>query len=266
MQLVEDIRSVAPASVVLNWECCSGYHCEAFHAQGEDAAGCRDQNMELMHLAIERGHMVTCADFSVKALAKQWCERRLGPNPFVKIGEFGGRMELRFDPVTLAQCPSSQLQMVGEMCAEGRAELSAMPMTMAFAIDSRRAATEVYTLTVLSTVVAMDGLDLATLPEHLTCRVGGQPGACGHVLLEYPSGGKLLASAGHWIDLAYLGGVSEERLLQVVAATQSRARQAEISSVLMSSAPGSAERMQSLQTVAWELVQRSAPCSYSMRS
>jgi hypothetical protein len=33
--------------------------------------------------------MVMCSDFSLKALIGNWNENLLGPNPFIKIGEFG---------------------------------------------------------------------------------------------------------------------------------------------------------------------------------
>merc|ERR1711879_666382 len=125
-----DIRSVEPLCVVFNWECCSTCAHEAFHQPDEDPR-CREIVMDLMQLLLERGHMVMCSDFSLKALIKQWSERRLGPNPFVKIGDFGGSFQLHFDPDVLAQCPSSQLQKAGEMSSDGSARLHAMSNTIA---------------------------------------------------------------------------------------------------------------------------------------
>merc|ERR1711953_78428 len=85
-ELLADIRSVDPSCVVFNWECCSGCSQSAFHEPHEDPR-CREVVMDLIQLLLQRGHMVMCSDFSLKALIKQWSERRLGPNPFVKIGE-----------------------------------------------------------------------------------------------------------------------------------------------------------------------------------
>jgi hypothetical protein len=56
------------------------------------------------------------SDFSLKALVKQWNEKyELGPNPFVKTGEYSGMFEIRFDCSQLKECPSAQLQIIGDM-------------------------------------------------------------------------------------------------------------------------------------------------------
>merc|ERR1712187_359028 len=136
---------------------------------GPEDPRCREIVMDLMQILLERGHMVMCSDFSLKALIKQWSERRLGPNPFVKIGEFGGMMDLHFDPNVLAECPSSQLQKAGEMSSDGTAKIHAAPATIAYTVDQRKVDTSVYTLQLLTVASRMDGIDLQALPSHLTC-------------------------------------------------------------------------------------------------
>merc|ERR1711879_1064072 len=192
-----DIRSVEPLCVVFNWECCSTCAHEAFQQPDEDPR-CREIVMDLMQLLLERGHMVMCSDFSLKALIKQWSERRLGPNPFVKIGDFGGSFQLHFDPDMLAQCPSSQLQKAGAMSSDGSARLHAMSNTIAYTVDKRKADTSAYTLQVLTVASGMSGANLEALPSHLTCEV-----------------------AGH-------RGVTEERLLHVAEASYGEAYSAEV--------------------------------------
>lgn len=43
---------------------------------------------------IDRGHMTMFSDFSLKALIAQWDKKIMGPNPFVKVKEFGGNFTL----------------------------------------------------------------------------------------------------------------------------------------------------------------------------
>jgi len=42
-----------------------------------------------------------CSDFSLKALIAQWNEEILGPNPFIRTGEFHQGFTLKFDPEVL---------------------------------------------------------------------------------------------------------------------------------------------------------------------
>lgn len=201
------------------------------------------------------------SDFSLKALIKQWSERRLGPNPFVKIGEFGGSMRLRFDPSRLAECPSAQLQKAGEMSDDGSAEVRALGGTIAYTVDGRKADTNAYTLEVLTVASEMVGVDLEQLPPHLTCKAGDHQGSAGHVLLRYPSGGILLVSSGHWVELAHIG-VSEERLLQVAATSYGQAYSTSVQQQFASCRTQQA-RSALCQSLATQYVQQSAPCTYS---
>jgi hypothetical protein len=205
--------------------------------------------------------MVMCSDFSLKALINQWSERRFGPNPFVQVGEFDGQMRLHFDPQTLMACQSTQLKMLGEMCgSDGTATLHAMPMTIAFSVDSCKSDTSAYSLQVLTVATGMTGVNMETLPQHLVCEADGHRGACGQAILKYPSGGALLVSAGHWIDLTDVS-VSEDKLLQVVAATYGDSRSIEIGRQIFASAPGSAARRNAVQSISSTMIQSSPPCS-----
>merc|ERR1739845_111941 len=93
------------------------------------------------------------------------------------------------------------------------------------------------------------------------CEVGAHRGWAGHVLLTYPSGGQLLASAGHWVELSRLD-VTTADLLQA-AASFGAAYQAEVRSSLASC--GSVEEQRrTVQAYSSRMVQQSSPCSYSM--
>lgn len=64
---------------------------------------------------IDKKFLCMFSDFSLKALISQWESSILGPNPFQKVGETSTTVELRFKAGDLKECPSAQLQTVGEM-------------------------------------------------------------------------------------------------------------------------------------------------------
>jgi hypothetical protein len=204
-----------------------------------------------------------CSDFSLKALIKQWSATRFGPNPFVKIGEFGGTMRLDFDAARVSECPSAQLQRAGDLCESGSATVKALSGTIAYTVDAGvPASTNAYRLEVLTVATEMPGVSTGNLPRERICWAGDRQGAAGHVLLKYPSGGILLVSAGHWVELVRLDGVSEERLLQTAADVYGDTYAAAWSAQ-MAAAPSVTMRNQMCQGFAQQMVQQSAPCSYS---
>jgi len=253
-RLVADMRIVQPNSVVFNWECCSGCAQEHF----------RDCStvMHLVKYLLDKGHMVMFSDFSLKALIQDWREDLLGPNPFVKATELNSRFKLRFDPAVLSACPSAQLQKLGELASDGKAELHAMSGTIAFSVQWEKADCTAYDCQVLTAMTELDGQPARPLPNQ-NCEAGGHNGFAGHALLKYPSGGVLLASAGHWVELSNLD-VTEERLLEVAGA-YGAAFQSEVQAS-MSACNSAAERQRSLQTYSCQMVQQSVPCSYSPAS
>jgi len=108
-RLTESLKQVDPDCVVINWECSSGYSNKAF-TEGADNL------FQFLKKVIDRGHMAMFSDFSLKALVSQWNEKYgLGPNPFVQTQEHTGPFVIKFNPGVLKECPSAQLQMVGDM-------------------------------------------------------------------------------------------------------------------------------------------------------
>jgi len=213
--LVLDIGFVKASSVVFNWECCE--HCarETFGSPEESEA-----TLDFIEFLLHGGHMVMCSDFSLKALIKQWCPRRLGPNPFVKVGEFGGTINLKFDSARIAECPSQQLQQAGQLSESGTATIHAMPSTIMYTVDKNVDVGDWYNLEVLSVATCASRWEL---PQNQICTIGDSKGTAGHVLLSYRSHGDspglLLTSAGHWVEIVKLDNVSEEKLLQTAART-----------------------------------------------
>lgn len=259
-QLVEDVGKLEASSVVFNWECCSACSDESFGTAAETRVV-----LDLMQLLLGRGHMVMCSDFSLKALIRQWSEPHLGPNPFVKVGECQGHLQLRFDAARVAACPSAQLQRAGDLCERGRAQVEALAGTVVFTVDGSvlPQAIGTYALEVLTVVDHATGLDelARVLPVHQLCEAAGHRGAAGHVVLRYASGGALLASAGHWVELVEMD-VSEERLIETAAAQYGEVYSQTLERALCE-APSLELRSQICQKAASHIVQQSTPGTYS---
>jgi len=221
-----------------------------------------------MGFLLDRGSMVMASDFSLKALISDWDENRLGPNPFVKCGTFSESFKLHFEAETLAACPSSQLQKVGELCAEkGHAVVSAMSDTIAYTVDPAKAdGHDRYKVKVLTIVTEMSGVNLdKAVPSGMRCEIGAKYGSAGHVALTYPSGGTLLTSAGHWLELVNLD-VSVDNLRAAYRKEYGEAV-AERMMVDLSSEGDTFEMQQEkVQSYAKNLVQKSAPCSKRVSS
>ena len=122
------IRELDSDCVVFNWECCSGYSGEMFQ-EGKQVV------FDFVAQMLQRGYMLMFSDFSLKALINEWNTKVLGPNPFKKVSEFGGDFKLSFNCETLRDCPSAQLQIVGEMASEGYCNVSAMGGTIVYGVN-----------------------------------------------------------------------------------------------------------------------------------
>lgn len=258
-RLVAEVRAVEPAAVAFNWECCSGCSDLGF---GHDAP----VTLRAAGYCIRHGHMAMFSDFSLKALIADWDPAVLGgPNPFVKFGEFGGSMELRFDPETLQsdQCPSAQLQTLGKLCAEsGSGTVHALGSTIAYTIDPAIIAKSnlAYSIEVLTVAAELSGL---AIPRDRLCYAGRHAGAAGHVVLRYQSGGILLASSAHWIELSKLG-VSEEALIRVTTECYGDEAAAQLRSELCS-APTPEARSSTVQQRSATTIQMQSCAIYSPR-
>ncbi|CAE7832591.1 unnamed protein product [Symbiodinium sp. CCMP2592] len=232
-ELLKDLQAVPKEKVVFNWECCSGCseagfpHGPGFAMQYPQRAPSfvklhqAPMNVKLAKLALDRGYMVMFADFSLKALIASWSEELLGPNPFRQLGVTQGKLRLTFSPETLKQSSSKQLVKVGELCTSGTADIHAMGSTIVYGVvdeaEKRANTSGAYRLQRLTEAAAL----------------GDQgPSSAGHVMLTYPSGGRLLTSAGHWKELTHLGGVSEEGLLRVAEQRFGQAYSAQIQTSL----------------------------------
>ena len=163
---------------------------------------------KFLKMILDRKYMAMFSDFSLKSLISKWNADMLGPCPFKKIGETSEEFELCFKNDDLKECASAQLQIVGEMADQGKCNVAAMGGTILYSVD-KTVKSEVYDLKVL-TVVS----NVQVTEENLKCRVGEKVGSAGHVMLAYKSGGHLLTSMGHWIELMKID-TSEKKLFEI---------------------------------------------------
>jgi len=220
-QMLKDISSVDPESVVFNWECCSGCGGESFPHPAQTS-------VNLISYLLSKGFMVMCSDFSLKALINKWDAQKLGANPFKQMAQtFSGSVTLKFDPQRLKTFEdSAQLQVLGELCESGEASVHALGGTIIFAVDSsvtslshpKDCEVSWNTIEVLTIATELGGVK----PEEITknkseiSSIDRYSGLAGHCILTYgPSNGRLLVSCPHWIEISKLDSVDSERLQEV---------------------------------------------------
>ncbi|KAL6059854.1 hypothetical protein QOT17_013888 [Balamuthia mandrillaris] len=255
-QILEDVKAVEPDAVVMNFECSGGCNEQGFCSLDKEV-------FAFTKAMLDRKHMVMFSDFSLKGLIGQWSnfEDLLGPKPVLQIDTFSNSCELRFQPSTLLECPSEQLKKVGELCEEGLAVVHAMGGTIMYTVDpDRKKDHDLYTLEVLTVMTKADGTLLKGKDKAVT--LGEHQGAAGHVVLKYKSGGVLLLSAGHWMELSQLA-TSEETVFRVAEKSYGTAYAQQLKAQYTAAAPQAQAQM--VQQFASNFVQSSAPCKYSSK-
>lgn len=278
--LLEDIRCVPSDSVTLNWECCDGCSDSGFPLCGIGARTSRFRwqganpaapsvTMKLMGLAVRRGFTVMCSDFSLKALISEWSEEQLGPNPFLKLQQdCSHQFQLDFLPEELQheEVPQ-QLQVVGELCAQqGKAVVGALGGTIVYTVNPTRAPTQLYDLKILTVVSSWSGA--TGMPEAMKCSVGvgehEKRGAAGHVTLTYASGGQIVTSMGHWIELTRID-TALETVMHVAERNFGQAEAMQLQSE-MAVLRTDFERAECVQKWSKQMVQKSVPTRMKART
>jgi hypothetical protein len=268
LNLVEDIHSVPADSVVFNWECCSGCGNKRFPCDEPHAGSC---TMKFMGFALQSGWTVMCSDFSLKSLIFEWSEEHLGPNPFVTVGSCNHQFCLEFVPSELQhEDVPQQLQVVGELCADqGKAIVSAMGDTIVYIVDPKRTQTHLYEVKILTVVTDIaSGSKPTKGKDDLKCTIGEgdalRSGWAGHVALTYPSGGQLVTSMGHWIELSKID-TSLESVMRV-AEKNFGTEEAQTFRAEFANARSDAERSKCIQDRAYSMVTKSMPSKMKCRT
>jgi hypothetical protein len=196
-QLVKDMKSVHPESVVINWECCGGFRDASFAVNSKDT-------FTFIKFCLDQGFMTIFSDFSLKALIGLWDTTILGPNPFKKAGEMSGNFKMLFDKETLRMCPSVQLQVVANLTDREDLTIHCMGGTIVYTVDPTKLNHDHYDLKILSIAQPQN---TTTYPYHThSVKEGGEKGQVGHTMLTFPPvgdnpSGHMLTSCGHWCEL-----------------------------------------------------------------
>ena len=253
--LGKEMEDVSPDAVLFNFECCSGCSTNNYHFPQKGST------IKLISYLLERGHMVMCSDFAVRALINDW-GKTLGPNPFVILGECRTFIELSFSPKALEESPSKQLQMVGQLCQTGKSFIDDVwPRTIVLGIDTTKIENELYTVSVLTIVTNTDGYDINSKKEY-SWTIDDETGPVGHVLLKYKTGGMLLLTAVHWIELSKLN-VNIHNLEEVALKNygENHGYLEKINEIKNTEDEG--ERQTKINKMACKFVQQTAACNYS---
>lgn len=251
--LIQEMSDVEPDCIVFNWECCSGCSEQGFTNKSGD--------LSLIKFLIEKGCMIMFSDFAVKAIIKDWNVEFFGPNPFIQLGVCSNQIELTFKPEDLLESPSSQLKMVSQLCEKGTAVIHALGGTIVFGVDRTKAVNDLFDVKVLTVATISQGFSSGD--KSFFTNIGDKKGTIGHALVKYKSGGSMLLSAGHWVELSKID-VSLESL-EIVANTIYKDNveyKKEIQSMKMESMSNE-ERSTRVNRMANQFVQQSAPCNYN---
>jgi len=251
-ELYQNMNSIEPDAVVFNYECCQSLSSCGYRFPNEKVT------MELTKLLIDRKSMVMFTHFSIMALVNCWDPNYLGTAPFVSIGTGNGNLLLKFDPNTLLECPSSQLQRVAQLC-DGRCDVSGYTC---YSVNQNIMGThQDYNLEILTYITNEVGaINHHSMSDNLKCKFNGETAVPCHTLLKYPSGGVLLASNGHWLDISNLD-VSVEKMLKIAEQTYGVEEYTKMRREI--SETTGLEQKSNLNKYAKKYVQESVPCKYS---
>lgn len=246
--MISEIRSLNPDCVVFNFECSSGYSHKSFRNS--------QQTLEFVKYLLDNKHMIMFGDFSLKALINEWKEDLLGPNPFYDIGETSGKMKLFFDPQDLITSPSKQLEMVGTL-SRGELEIATMGGTIVFGYDNQKSKNDIYDFKVL-TITDIDKREYYDRSYQINLKRG----TLGHAMLKYKSGGIIIVSAGHWIQLQNID--LDETKFKKVVEDYGGDIQKEYDEINSSSEPFF-EKRKKYREVASKIIQSNSPSNYQSK-
>lgn len=108
------------------------------------------------------------------------------------------------------------------MVDSGKLDVHAMSGTIVYTVNHSKLNHNFYKLQVLTVNTTVK----SWLPNRV-CKVGEHSGSAGHVLLTYPSGGAILTSMGHWIELMKID-TSAEKVFEVAEREFGAAKAAEM--------------------------------------
>jgi hypothetical protein len=198
-ELIKDIQEVDPDCVLFNFECCEG--CNDGHIRTKPKC---DDVMGMTKYCLDKGYMIMFSDFAVMMLLSIWNESLIGSNPFIQTDTCSGQIKLEFDPNVLKESPSKQLQMVGNLGDKGYAHVETLGGTIVISYNPEKVSDQ-YKCSLLTYVTEMSAEGYDYNGKDYSIDYKGKKANVGHALLEYPSGGIIIISAAHWVELCNIG-------------------------------------------------------------
>ncbi len=279
-EIFDYIDQIEPECVLFNYECCS--NCGEFKFLREE------ETNTLIDIVIQRKSNFMFSDFSVKSLLRNWDQSLFGKNPFKEIGSCSSYFKLKFDAETLKKCDSPQLQIVGTLCEDGKCKISVMSHTIVFGVDKEKIDNEKYDLKVLTIIDNIKDFmfDIEenqnyciqkskTLKKEIKDQneeikrfyvdLNEKKGCVGHAILTFKSGGKMILSAGHWIELSQLD-VKLENLEKVSQNVYKNKYDNEILSIKDSNDMSLEEKKAKVSALASKFIQQSSTNNYSKKT
>ncbi len=292
-EIFDYLAEIEPECVMFNYECCSDC--------GDFQFLLAEETNELIDFVLKKKMIFMFSDFSVKSLLCNWDEKRFGLNPFKKIGECSKYFNLKFDAETLKKCESPQLQIVGTLCESGECSINVMGGTIVFGVDKEKIDSEAYELKVLSVIDNKEAFNLtnqygtydddsfdgetgtetkknitylhkskisptkAEDMDKLYVDINGKRGAVGHAILKYKSGGMMILSSGHWIELTHLNDVKIENLEKVSKNIYKNQYNFDIENLKNSQQMSQAEKSQKVSQLASQFIQQTSNNVYSKK-
>jgi len=242
-KIVKEIKDLDPENVLFNLECSSGFQ-----------EGFSKELYPFFKFCLDRGFMLMFSDFAMKGLIKTWNESLLGPCPFVTLMTCSGSINLKFEPNSLKESPSTQLELVGNLCESGVCSINTLGGTIVFGVDQSKLSTDLYDVEVMTIVT-----NINTKVKTNCCTIGGETGTVGHAIVRYKTGGILIASAGHWIELKNLGNVSEAKIEEIAQQYNSGGKSEYMTEYNDLQNYTGEEREMKKQKLVSQMVQKSAP-------
>lgn len=97
------------------------------------------------------------------------------------------------------------------MAEQGKVNVHTIGGTIKYSVNKKNLNHNKYKVQILTVANNMKANNL-----NLKCEIGEFNGNAGHVLVKYPSGGAILASMTHWVELMKVD-TSEQKLFEVAA-------------------------------------------------
>lgn len=204
-EIVSTVSDLEPGNVVFNWECCSSCSKHTFGSVIDNTAIIQFVSF----IVRKKGYVAMFSDFALKALIDNWDESLLGAKPYINVGSRDDAFKLLFSREHVAESECYQLKSMAQLSTTDSINIHALKDTIEYTIDQEVYNKETPYELQVETVVVNDKY------KSKYCQTTDKKyyGLAGHTILKYSSGGLIITSNGHFIELTKLD-TSIEKVLQ----------------------------------------------------